>query len=139
MQLLDGVPATVLPLHGELHPAEQARVLRPGNEGERRVILATSIAETSLTVPGVRVVVDCGFRRVPRFDAGAGLSRLDTVRISKAAARQRAGRAGREAPVWRIACGLPILSAPCPSMTGQKFWKPICLILCWPPPCGPIR
>ncbi len=98
MQLLDGVPATVLPLHGELHPAEQARVLRPGNEGERRVILATSIAETSLTVPGVRVVVDCGFRRVPRFDAGAGLSRLDTVRISKAAARQRAGRAGREAP-----------------------------------------
>ncbi|MBO1323735.1 ATP-dependent helicase HrpB [Acetobacter sp. TBRC 12305] len=97
-QLLADTGATVLPLHGELHPAEQARVLRPGNEGERRVILATSIAETSLTVPGVRAVVDCGFRRTPRFDAGAGLSRLDTVRISKAAARQRAGRAGREAP-----------------------------------------
>ncbi|MFT9258430.1 MAG: helicase-related protein, partial [Acetobacter sp.] len=97
-QLLADTEVTVLPLHGELHPAEQARVLRPGNEGERRVILATSIAETSLTVPGVRAVVDCGFRRTPRFDAGAGLSRLDTVRISKAAARQRAGRAGREAP-----------------------------------------
>ncbi|MFT9161693.1 MAG: helicase-related protein, partial [Acetobacter sp.] len=97
-QLLADTGVTVLPLHGELHPAEQARVLRPGNEGERRVILATSIAETSLTVPGVRAVVDCGFRRTPRFDAGAGLSRLDTVRISKAAARQRAGRAGREAP-----------------------------------------
>ncbi|MFT9359076.1 ATP-dependent helicase HrpB [Acetobacter okinawensis] len=97
-QLLDGIAATVLPLHGELHPAEQARVLRPADAGERRVILATSIAETSLTVPGVRVVVDCGYRRAPRFDAGAGLSRLDTLRISKAAARQRAGRAGREAP-----------------------------------------
>lgn len=97
-QLLDGISATVLPLHGELHPAEQARVLRPADHGERRVILATSIAETSLTVPGVRVVVDCGYRRAPRFDAGAGLSRLDTLRISKAAARQRAGRAGREAP-----------------------------------------
>ncbi|MFT8518496.1 ATP-dependent helicase HrpB [Acetobacter syzygii] len=97
-QLLEGVNATVLPLHGELHPAEQARVLRPATEGERRVILATSIAETSLTVPGVRVVVDCGYRRAPRFDAGAGFSRLETLRISKAAARQRAGRAGREAP-----------------------------------------
>ncbi|GAA3667492.1 ATP-dependent helicase HrpB [Acetobacter lovaniensis] len=97
-QLLDGISATVLPLHGELHPAEQARVLRPADNGERRVILATSIAETSLTVPGVRVVVDCGYRRAPRFDAGAGLSRLDTLRISRAAARQRAGRAGREAP-----------------------------------------
>lgn len=114
MQLLEGCAATVLPLHGELPPAEQARVLRPGAEGERRVILATSIAETSLTVPGVRVVIDGGFRRAPRFDAGAGLSRLETVRISKAAARQRAGRAGREAPgtaicLWTTATerGLP--------------------------------
>ncbi|MFT9458889.1 MAG: ATP-dependent helicase HrpB [Acetobacter orientalis] len=112
--LLEGCSATVLPLHGELPPAEQALVLRPGAKGERRVILATSIAETSLTVPGVRVVIDTGFRRAPRFDAGAGLSRLETVRISKAAARQRAGRAGREAPgtafcLWTAATerGLP--------------------------------
>ena len=112
--LLENCAAAVLPLHGELPPAEQNRVLRPDPGGPRRVILATSIAETSLTVPGVRVVIDGGFRRAPRFDAGAGLSRLATVRISKAAARQRAGRAGREAPgiairLWTAATerGLP--------------------------------
>lgn len=105
--LLEGCAATVLPLYGDLPPAEQARVLRPGAEGERRVILATSIAETSLTVPGVRVVIDGGFRRAPRFDTGAGLSRLETLRISKAAARQRAGRAGREAPGTAICLWTP--------------------------------
>ena len=93
---LDGCGATVLPLHGDLPPAEQDRALRPA-EG-RRVVLATSIAETSLTVPGVRVVVDGGWRRAPRLDAATGLTRLATVRISRAAADQRAGRAGREAP-----------------------------------------
>ncbi len=64
----------------------------------RRVVLATSIAETSLTVPGVRIVVDGGWRRAPRLDAATGLTRLATLRISRAAADQRAGRAGREAP-----------------------------------------
>jgi ATP-dependent helicase HrpB len=88
--------ALVLPLHGELPPAEQDRALRPA-EG-RRVVLATSIAETSLTVPGVRIVVDGGWRRAPRLDASAGLTRLTTLRISRAAAEQRTGRAGREAP-----------------------------------------
>jgi ATP-dependent helicase HrpB len=94
---LTRAPALVLPLHGDLPPAEQDRALRPA-EGVRRVVLATSIAETSLTVPGVRVVVDGGFRRAPRLDASTGLSRLETMRISRAAADQRAGRAGREAP-----------------------------------------
>lgn len=98
MTALEGVSALVLPLHGELPPGEQARVLAPDLEGRRRVILSTSIAETSLTVPGVRVVVDGGFRRAPRFDPGAGLARLETMRISRAAATQRSGRAGREAP-----------------------------------------
>ena len=93
---LDGCGALVLPLHGELPPAEQDRALRPA-EG-RRVVLATSIAETSLTVPGVRVVVDGGWRRAPRMDPATGLTRLTTLRISRAAADQRAGRAGREAP-----------------------------------------
>jgi ATP-dependent helicase HrpB len=93
---LAGCGALVLPLHGELPPAEQDRALRPA-EG-RRVVLSTSIAETSLTVPGVRIVVDGGFRRAPVLDAGTGLTRLDTLRISRAAAEQRAGRAGREAP-----------------------------------------
>ena len=93
---LDGTPALVLPLHGDLPQAEQDRALRPAER--RRVVLATSIAETSLTVPGVRVVVDGGWRRAPRLDAGTGLTRLATVRVSRAAADQRAGRAGREAP-----------------------------------------
>ncbi|MCQ8278395.1 ATP-dependent helicase HrpB [Acetobacteraceae bacterium KSS8] len=95
-----GVAAELLPLHGELPPAEQDRVLRPAPPEQRRrhVVLATSIAETSLTVPGVRIVVDAGWRRVPRLDPGSGLSRLETVRVSRAAATQRAGRAGREAP-----------------------------------------
>jgi ATP-dependent helicase HrpB len=93
---LAGCGALVLPLHGDLPPAEQDRALRPA-EG-RRVVLATSIAETSLTVPGVRIVVDGGWRRAPRLDASTGLTRLTTLRISRAAAEQRAGRAGREAP-----------------------------------------
>jgi ATP-dependent helicase HrpB len=93
---LDRCGALVLPLHGELPPADQDRALRPA-EG-RRVVLATSIAETSLTVPGVRIVVDGGWRRTPRLDPATGLTRLTTVRISRAAAEQRAGRAGREAP-----------------------------------------
>ena len=93
---LAGCTAAILPLHGDLPPAEQDVALRAA-EG-RRVVLATSIAETSLTVPGIRVVVDGGWRRSPRADQGTGLSRLATVRISRAAADQRAGRAGREGP-----------------------------------------
>ncbi len=94
--LLGGVDAVVLPLHGELPQAEQDLALAPGTR--RKVVLATSIAETSLTVPGVRIVVDGGYRRVPRLDAATGLSRLRTERISRAAAEQRAGRAGRTEP-----------------------------------------
>jgi len=93
---LDGLGAAVLPLHGDLPPAIQDLALRPA-EG-RRVVLATAIAETSLTVPGVRIVIDGGFRRAPRFDPASGLTRLATERVSRAAADQRAGRAGREAP-----------------------------------------
>jgi ATP-dependent helicase HrpB len=114
---LDGCGALVLPLHGELPPAEQDRALRPADI--RRVVLATSIAETSLTVPGVRIVVDGGWRRAPRLDTATGLTRLTTVRISRAAADQRAGRAGREAPgmairVWSPALhrGLPAFDRP---------------------------
>ncbi len=86
----------LLPLFGELPPEKQELVFSSGG-GRRRIILATDIAESSLTVPGVRVVVDCGFRRSPRFDAAAGMGRLETVSISRAAADQRRGRAGREA------------------------------------------
>ncbi|WP_282205413.1 ATP-dependent RNA helicase [Kitasatospora fiedleri] len=86
----------VLPLHGQAPQAVQDAALGPG--GRRRVVLATSVAESSLTVPGVRVVVDSGLTREPRTDHARGLSGLVTVRTSLAAARQRAGRAGREAP-----------------------------------------
>jgi ATP-dependent helicase HrpB len=104
---LEGCGALVLPLHGELHPAEQDRALRPADT--RRVVLATSIAETSLTVPGVRIVIDGGWRRAPRLDQSTGLTRLTTLRISRAAAEQRAGRAGREAPGAAIRLWTPAL------------------------------
>ena len=116
---LAGIAAEVVPLHGELPPAEQDRALNPLPDGRRKVVLATSIAETSLTVPGVRIVVDGGFRRAPRLDPASGLTRLVTVRISKAAAEQRAGRAGRTAPgvairLWTEALhrGLPPADQP---------------------------
>jgi len=93
---LEGLEAAVLPLHGDLPVAAQDLALRSGDG--RRVVLATAIAETSLTVPGVRIVIDGGQRRAPRFDPSSGLTRLTTERVSRAAADQRAGRAGREAP-----------------------------------------
>ncbi|MFI6372704.1 ATP-dependent helicase HrpB [Streptomyces sp. NPDC050546] len=86
----------VLQVHGRAPAAVQDAVLAPGER--RRVVLATSVAESSLTVPGVRVVVDSGLAREPRVDHARGLSALTTVRASQAAGRQRAGRAGREAP-----------------------------------------
>ena len=89
-------PKVILaPLYGALDPAEQDRAIEPAPEGLRKVVLATSIAETSLTIEGVRVVIDCGLARVPRFDPASGLTRLETVRVSRAAADQRRGRAGR--------------------------------------------
>ena len=88
----------VAPLFGRLSAEEQNRAVRPAPAGERKVVLATDIAETSLTIEGVRVVIDTGLSREPRFDAATGLSRLVTVSASKAAAEQRAGRAGRTEP-----------------------------------------
>lgn len=86
------------PLHGELDLAAQRAAIDPAPAGQRKVVLATNIAETSLTINGVRVVVDAGLARVPRFDPGSGMTRLDTQRISRASATQRAGRAGRLEP-----------------------------------------
>ena len=88
----------ICPLFGALDPAVQDRAIAPSPAGRRKVVLATSIAETSLTIQGVRVVVDCGLARVPRFDPSSGLTRLATVRVSRAAAEQRRGRAGRVEP-----------------------------------------
>lgn len=86
------------PLHGELDLNAQRAAIEPAPKGIRKVVLATNIAETSLTIDGVRVVIDAGLARVPRFDPGSGMTRLDTQRISKASATQRAGRAGRLEP-----------------------------------------
>ena len=89
----------IYPLYGDLPWDQQERALRPGGDHSRRkVVLATPIAETSLTIEGVRAVVDSGYARVPQFDPKSGLSRLVTQRISRASADQRAGRAGRTAP-----------------------------------------
>jgi ATP-dependent helicase HrpB len=149
---LAGCGALVLPLHGELPPAEQDRALRMA-EG-RRVVLATSIAETSLTVPGVRIVVDGGWRRAPQLDPATGLTRLATVRISRAAAEQRAGRAGREGPgvairLWTAALhrGLPAFDRPeilQAELSGLALdcaaWgaAPSALPFPDPPPAGPL-
>ncbi|MFP3516936.1 ATP-dependent helicase HrpB [Pseudomonas sp. SIMBA_077] len=86
------------PLHGELDLTAQRAAIEPAPNGLRKVVLATNIAETSLTIDGVRVVIDAGLARVPRFDPGSGMTRLDTQRISRASATQRAGRAGRLEP-----------------------------------------
>jgi ATP-dependent helicase HrpB len=96
--MLSGVDAEVVPLHGNLTPAAQDRAIRPSPPGQRKVVLATSIAETSLTIEGVRVVVDAGWSRVPRYSPRTGMTRLATVRVSHASAEQRRGRAGRVAP-----------------------------------------
>ncbi|MDZ4376349.1 MAG: ATP-dependent helicase HrpB, partial [Phenylobacterium sp.] len=88
----------IAPLYGALDPRDQDRAIRPAPEGVRKVVLATAIAETSLTIQGVRVVVDCGVARVLRYDPASGLTRLATVRVSRAAADQRRGRAGRTEP-----------------------------------------
>lgn len=86
------------PLHGELDLDQQRAAIDPAPPGKRKVVLATNIAETSVTIDGVRVVIDAGLERVPRFDPRSGMTRLDTQRISKASATQRAGRAGRLEP-----------------------------------------
>ncbi|WP_414169558.1 ATP-dependent helicase HrpB [Streptoverticillium reticulum] len=101
--LLAGVDAEVLQLHGRAPATVQDAVLRGPGE-RRRVILATSVAESSLTVPGVRIVVDSGLAREPRMDHARGLGSLTTVRVSEAAATQRTGRAGREAPGLVLRC-----------------------------------
>lgn len=88
----------IMPLYGRLPAEEQRKAIAPSRAGERKVVLATPVAETSLTIEGVRIVVDSGFCRKPVYDPARGLSKLETVRISLDMADQRAGRAGRVAP-----------------------------------------
>ncbi len=111
--------AEVAPLYGALDRVGQDRAVRPSPNGARKVVLATSIAESALTIEGVRIVVDSGLARVPRFEPDLGLTRLETVRASRASADQRRGRAGRTGPgvcyrLWEeVATGaLPAFSRP---------------------------
>ncbi|WP_237152766.1 ATP-dependent helicase HrpB [Oryzibacter oryziterrae] len=94
----------IAPLYGTLSPAEQDAAIRPCRGADRKLVLATAIAETSLTIDGVRLVIDGGLARVPRYEPDTGLTRLETVRVSRAAADQRRGRAGRTEPgiCWRL-------------------------------------
>jgi len=90
-----GADTDIVPLYGQLDGKAQDAAIRPAPAGRRKVVLATSIAETSITIDGVRVVIDSGLSRLPRYEPASGLTRLETVRVSKASADQRAGRAGR--------------------------------------------
>lgn len=100
VDMLQGLPpdVTLAPLYGDMDAAAQDLAIRPAAPGSRKVVIATAIAETSITIDGVTVVVDGGRSRLPRFDPATGMSRLETVRVSAAAAAQRRGRAGRTAP-----------------------------------------
>jgi ATP-dependent helicase HrpB len=93
-----GVAAVVYPLYGDLPFNQQQDAIMPRTDGKRKIVLATSIAETSLTIEGIRIVIDGGLARVPRFDPRSGLTRLETVRVTKDSADQRAGRSGRLGP-----------------------------------------
>ncbi|HTF10758.1 MAG TPA: ATP-dependent helicase HrpB [Asanoa sp.] len=143
----------VHPLLGRQDAAEQDAVLRPS--GTRRVVLATAVAESSLTVPGVRVVVDAGLARVPRTDHARGLGALVTVPVSKAAAEQRAGRAGREAPgtvyrCWSQAAQDRLPARPEPEIAAADLTGFALDLAMWgapggqglalpdPPPAGPM-
>ncbi|MEV6160566.1 ATP-dependent helicase HrpB [Streptomyces sp. NPDC052052] len=149
---LAGVSAEVLQVHGRAPAAVQDAVLA-GPSGSRRVVLATSVAESSLTVPGVRVVVDSGLAREPRTDHARGLSALTTVRASQAAGRQRAGRAGREAPgtvyrCWAQAEDVRLARFPSPEIEVADLAAFALQAACWgdpdashlalldPPPAG---
>jgi ATP-dependent helicase HrpB len=120
-QRLADLPSNIViyKLHGSLPPAEQRAAIAAPSAGRRKVVLATSIAETSLTLDGVQIVVDSGLARRPRYDRSAGLTRLVTERASQAAVAQRAGRAGRQGPgvvyrLWEEAAtaGLPRFDPP---------------------------
>ncbi len=118
-KLRDAPAVDICPLYGAMDRAAQDRAIRPAPAGRRKIVLATSIAETSITIDGVRVVVDCGLVRAPRFEPDLGLTRLETLRVSRAAADQRRGRAGRTAPgvcyrLWEEAAtgSLPAFAQP---------------------------
>ncbi|EHK58838.1 ATP-dependent helicase HrpB [Allomesorhizobium alhagi] len=114
-----GTDVDIAPLYGMLDGKAQDAAIKPARPGRRKVVLATSIAETSITIDGVRVVIDSGLSRLPKYEPATGLTRLETVRVSRASADQRAGRAGRTQPgvairLWRAeqTAALPAFTPP---------------------------
>ncbi|MFN3635188.1 MAG: ATP-dependent helicase HrpB, partial [Rhizobium rhizophilum] len=114
-----GTDVVITPLYGMLAQAEQDAAIRPAKAGTRKVVLSTSIAETSITIDGVRVVIDSGLQRLPVYEPSTGITRLETVRVSRASADQRAGRAGRTEPgiairLWHVGqtAALPAFTPP---------------------------
>ncbi|MFJ2959141.1 ATP-dependent RNA helicase [Streptomyces sp. NPDC087270] len=135
--MLGGLGVDILQVHGRAPAAVQDAALAAGQR--RRVLLATSVAESSLTVPGVRVVVDCGLAREPRMDHARGLGALTTVRVSRAAADQRAGRAGREAPgtvyrCWAEAEHARLARLPAPEIALADLTAFALQAACWGEP-----
>ena len=129
-------PTQVFPLYGMLSASEQRRAIAPSAAGERKVVLATPIAETSITIEGVRVVVDSGLCRKPVFDPQRGLSRLETVRISQDMATQRTGRAGRVAPgvcyrLWSLATEQRMASIRVPEVLEADLAPTVLDIAAW--------
>lgn len=129
-------PTQVFPLYGMLPASEQRRAIAPSAAGERKVVLATPIAETSITIEGVRVVVDSGLCRKPVFDPQRGLSRLETVRISQDMADQRTGRAGRVAPgvcyrLWSLATEQRMAAIRVPEILEADLAPPVLDIATW--------
>jgi ATP-dependent helicase HrpB len=147
--------ARILPLHGDLRAEQQDAALRPAPGGERKIVLATSIAETSLTIEGVRIVIDAGLRRYSAFDPATGMSRLVTGKVSQAAADQRRGRAGRLGPgvcyrLWSEGAQASLAPFTPPEISSADL-APLALELaCWgaadagrlrwldPPPAAPL-
>ena len=130
----------VYPLYGMLSASEQRRAIAPSAPGERKVVLATPIAETSLTIEGVRVVVDSGLCRKPVFDPQRGLSRLETVRISQDMADQRTGRAGRVAPgvcyrLWSAATEQRMLPVRVPEILEADLAPTVLAVAAWGESC----
>lgn len=114
-----GTDTDIVPLYGMMDAKAQDAVIRPPPAGRRKVVLATAVAETSITIDGVRVVIDSGLARLPAYEPASGLTRLETVRVSRASADQRAGRAGRTEPgvairLWRAeqTAALPAFTPP---------------------------
>ncbi len=123
-------------LYGQLSPAEQDRAIAPTAPGRRKIVLATSIAETSLTIDGVRIVIDSGWRRVPAYDPATGLSSLETRRVSRAGADQRRGRAGRTEPgfcyrMWNEGQNAALAAFETPEILAADLTGPVLDLAQW--------